>query len=65
MVPGFSWNDGCADTFSLLPLAYALQLKLEGVSGDLQKVAKEGYSFKNVLSSFVHLHLCSCAVKIS
>ncbi|UPR02535.1 CobB/CobQ glutamine amidotransferase [Chloropicon primus] len=49
------------DSDALSPCSYKeiYEVKLEGLSGDLQKVAKEGYNAKNVLASFVHLHFRS------
>ena len=50
-----------------LPSSYTemYEVSLEGVTGDLQKPAKEGYSWKNVLASFVHLHFRSNPVLAS
>jgi len=68
-------NGGMDQTFSLvmqhlntdLPPTYeeVYDVKLEGLSGDLEKVAKEGYSTKSVLASFVHLHFRSNPVLAS
>ncbi len=35
------------------------QVRLEGLSGERQTVAREGYNWRNVLASFVHLHFRS------
>ena len=56
-----TFSNGSADESSLFPTSYSeiYDVQLEGVSSSAGKSAKEGYNWKNVLASFVHLHFRS------